>query len=245
MENKFDWIEKYLMNEMSVREQIEFEESLRTNPDLMKEFLLRRRINDAITEDDILNLRQNLNHIINLETEEPNKRLYIYSAVAAILVFVIVVSGIFLNREKQVEKNSLFASYYSAYPAMMSFRSLSDQNDTTKLMYEAFNFYDENEYDSAAVYFKMVLEKDATNTMSQFYLSVCEIENNNLIEAEEYLSDLIQKKNHIFWEQSNWYLALVYLKQNELDSAESILNKVVQENMTQKPDAEIILKKLN
>jgi tetratricopeptide (TPR) repeat protein len=245
MENKFDWIEKYLMNEMSVREQIEFEESLRTNPDLMKEFLLRRRINDAITEDDILNLRQNLNHIFNPQTSKLNKRIYVYSAAAAILVFVIVLSGIFLHQDKQIEKNSLFAAHYSVYPAMMSFRSLSDQNDTTKLMYEAFNYYNEREYDSAAVYFKMVLEKDATNTMSQFYLSVCEIENNNLIEAEEYLSDLIQKKNHIFWEQSNWYLALVYLKQNEFDRATSVLRKVVQENMTQKPDAEIILKNLN
>lgn len=44
MENKFDLIEKYLMNEMSVREQVEFEESLRSNPDLMKEFLLRKDI---------------------------------------------------------------------------------------------------------------------------------------------------------------------------------------------------------
>lgn len=246
MENKFDLIEKYLMNEMSVREQVEFEEALRTNPDLMKEFLLRKDINKAIIEDDVVNLRRELGNLVNNQLyTRPKRTLFIYSAAAAVLVLLIVASGIFFSQNNQIEKRNLFESFYSAYPAIMSFRSPIDQNDIEKLLYEAFNFYDEKQYDSAAVYFKYILEKDRSNNMSQFYLSVCEIENNNLSEAEEYLNDLIQKKNHIFWEQSNWYLALVYLKQNELNNAESILNKVIQHNMTQKPDAEVILKNLN
>jgi predicted negative regulator of RcsB-dependent stress response len=81
--------------------------------------------------------------------------------------------------------------------------------------------------------------------MSQFYLAICEIEKNNLQNANEYLNDLILKKDHVFLEQAYWYLALTQLKQNNFEDAESILEKVVQENMTRKPDAEVILKNLN
>ncbi len=244
MENEFDLIEKYLMNEMSVREQVEFEESLRSDPDLMKEFLLRKNINDAIIEEDVLSLRNNLNEIVNTEpvTTRIIKKSYIYSAVAAVIILIVVIANIYIFPLGQMDKNEVFQYYYSAYPAVMSFRSPVDQTEIEKILYDAFNYYDDGEYEMASKYFKQVLEKDSTNYMSQFYLSVCEIEKNNLSEAEEYLNDLILKKNHIFWEQSHWYLALVYLKQNEMISAESILKKIVQENMTQKSDAQLILK---
>ncbi len=244
MENKFDLIEKYLMNEMSVREQVEFEESLRSNPDLMKEFLLRKDINEAIIEDDIISLRNNLDEIINTKPAltKKIKNPFIYSAVAAVIILIVVIANIYIFPLGQMDKNEVFKSYYSAYPAVMSFRSPVDQTEIEKILYDAFNYYDDGKYEMASVYFKQVLEKDSTNYMSQFYLSVCEIEKNNLSEAEKYLNDLILKKNHIFREQSHWYLALVYLKQNEMISAENILKKIVEENMIQKSDAQFILK---
>ena len=244
MENKFDLIEKYLMNEMSVREQKEFEESLRNNPDLMKEFLLRKDINDAIIEEDVLSLRNNLNEIVNTEpaTTIKIKSSYVYSAVAAVIILIVVIANIYIFPLGQMDKNEVFQSYYSVYPAIMSFRSPVDQTEIERILYDAFNYYDEGKYEMASKYFKQVLEKDSTNYMSQFYVAVCEIEKNNLSEAEEYLNDLILKKSHIFREQSHWYLALVYLKQNEMISAENILKKIVKENMMQKSDAQFILK---
>jgi len=244
MENKFDLIEKYLMNEMSVREQVEFEESLRSDPELMKEFLLRKDINDAIIEEDIIGLRNNLNEIVNIQPTFVKKinNPFIYSAIAAVIILIVVIANIYIFPLGQMDKNEVFQSYYTAYPAIMSFRSPVDQTEIEKILYEAFNYYDDGKYGMASKYFKQVLEKDSTNYMSQFYLSICEIEKNNLSEAEEYLNDLILKKNHILWEQSHWYLALVYLKQNEIIKAENILKKIVNENMTQKPDAEFILK---
>lgn len=247
MENKSDLIEKYLMNEMSVREQVKFEESLRLNPDLMSEFLLRKEINHAIVEDDIIKLRENLDEILypTKSLKKRNCSFYIYSAVAAVMILLIVASVIFISPKNSMSQNDAFQTYYSAYPAIMSFRSPMDQNEIEKILYDAFNYYDEGKFELASCYFKKVLDKDNTNYMCQFYLSVCEIENNNLTEATEYLNDLVLKKDHIFWEQSNWYLALVYLKQNDIKNAENVLRKVVQENMAMKPEAERILKNLN
>lgn len=244
MENKFDLIEKYLMNEMSVREQIEFERLLKNDSDLMREYLLRKDINEAVLEDDVMSLRDNLDKIINDKPIKSRfiKNSYIYSAVAAVIIIVIVVYSIYLIPHLGRDEKDVFQTYYSPYTAIMSFRSATDQTEIEKILYDAFNFYDERKYEAASDYFKIVLEKDNTNYMSQFYLSICEIEKNNFKRAEKYLNDLILKNDNILWEQSHWYLALVYIKQNENANAERVLKKIVKENMTQKSEAEIILK---
>jgi hypothetical protein len=52
-----DWIDKYLDGEMTVREQVTFEELLRKDTALRKEFLFRKDIDHAVAEQDIMNLR--------------------------------------------------------------------------------------------------------------------------------------------------------------------------------------------
>jgi tetratricopeptide (TPR) repeat protein len=247
MDSKFDLIEKYLTNEMSVKEQREFEELLINDPDLTKEFVLRKEIDNAVIEDDILNLRETLGDIIN---EKPTfslkiKKPFIYTSVAAVVVLLIMITNINILPEKKQENTELFQSYYSPYPTIMCFRSVADKTEIEEILYKAFSFYDEGKYEQASNCFSKVLNIDSKNYMSQFYLAICEIEKNNLQNANEYLNDLILKKDHVFLEQAYWYLALTQLKQNNFEDAESILEKVVQENMTRKPDAEVILKNLN
>ncbi|MFC2096619.1 hypothetical protein ACFLQ3_02860 [Bacteroidota bacterium] len=246
MENKFDLIEQYLMNDMSVREQEEFEELLRNDPDLMKEFVLRKDINDAIQEEDVISLRSNLYEIVN-SSKEPQKvnRVFVYSAIAAIIILLITIGSFYFYPFNRNSDRDIFQSYYAPYPAIMSFRSPVDQNELEKILYNAFNYYDDEEFGKASESFQLVLNMDSSNYMSQFYLSICEIEKENLIEAEEYLIDLIHKKEHIFWEQSHWYLALIYLKQKDTVKIENILGKIIIEDMAQKDEAESILKQMN
>lgn len=247
MDSKFDLIEKYLTNEMSVKEQREFEELLKIDPDLMREFVLRKEVDNAVVEDDILNLRDKLGDIMN---EKPTfslkiKKPFIYTSVAAVVVLLIMITNIHILPEKNQENINIFQSYYSPYPAIMSFRSVVDRTEVEEILYKAFCFYDEGKYEQASIWFNKVLNIDDRNYMSQFYLSICEIEKNNLQNANEYLNDLILKKDHVFLEHAYWYLALTKLKQNNFQDAESILEKVVQENMARKADAERILKYLN
>ena len=247
MEKKIELIEKYLEGEMSVREQTEFENLLRSDPDMMKEYLLRKDIYEAVSEDDIINLRSNLDEILNQENRFTCKlkNPFVLSSVAAVLLLLIITAKIFLFSNKEVNEKDVFESFYSAYPAIMSFRSPVDQSDQEKLLYNAFNLYDEGNFDLASEYLLKLLKNDDSNTMAQFYLSICEIEKDSLKKSENYLNDLILKKNHIFWEQSHWYLALVYLEQDDVESARLLFEKIIKENRTQKSDAELILKSLN
>lgn len=246
MKKKLELIERYLEGEMSVREQAEFENLLRSDPDLKKEYLLRKEIYEAVAEDDIINLRSNLDEIIYQENRYIKLRNpYLLSATAVILLLFIVISKIFLFSDKRVNEKDVFESFYSAYPATMSFRSPVDQSEQEKMLYNAFNLYVEGKYNLASEYFFKILKTDDSNTMAKFYLSICEIEKGNFKKSEKYLNDLILKNNHIFREQSHWYLALVYFEQNNIDSAKLLLEKIIEENMAQKQDAELILKSLN
>jgi tetratricopeptide (TPR) repeat protein len=164
--------------------------------------------------------------------------------VAAVLILLVTIASFHFFPMKTCESSEIFQSYYSTYPAIMTFRSSVDQSELEMLLFEAFSFYDDENYKMASRSFIKVLKIDDKNYMSQFYLSMCEIENNNFKSAKKYLSELVLIENHVFLEQSNWFLALVCIKQDEYIEAKKILKKVIKENMTEKDMAKKLLKAL-
>lgn len=245
MDNKIELIEKYLMGEMSIKEQVEFEEVLRNDTELMKEFTLRKGINEAVNEEDVIELRDKLEDIggsINF-TKKKSLRIYRYSSVAAVLILLIVLANKYFNPFNKMEQKDIFETYYQVYPSINGNRSVNDSELNQNLFY-AFNYYEENKYDKAAEYFIKIFEEDRTNILCQFYLAMSLIEIEKIYEAEEHLIDLTQKQNHLFWEQSHWYLALIYIKKGKNDTAKSFLNKIINENMVNKNEAELILDSL-
>lgn len=245
MENKFELIERYLMHDMSMKERLEFEELLINDPELRRELVLRNEINEAIQEDDVIDLRSELNQIMNESTSSKVRKLYKYCAVAATIIVLLAIGSIFFSPWDTKSDTDFFQEYYHPYPAIMSFRSPADRNETEKILYNAFNYYDTEEYELALISFQKVLSIDSLCFMSQFYLAVCEIEKENYANAQKYLLDLTQKEEHIFWEQSHWYLSLVYLKLDQTEQAKSVLRKIIDEDMDQRNDSESILNQLD
>ncbi|PLX12912.1 MAG: hypothetical protein C0597_12395 [Marinilabiliales bacterium] len=243
MERKIEQLERYLTDEMSIREQVEFEELLRRDSELMQEFLLRKKINEAIQEKDIINLRDSLNDIAdsNIKVKPGRSIAYTYPSVAAVVVLLIVIANVYFNPFNKLDQQEIFQSYYDTYPSINGHRSGTSAEQNVNLV-SAFNYYDESNYKEAEPYFKWVLEKDQSNVSNQFYLAICLIENSKLSEAEIYLNDLILKQDHLFWEQSHWYLALVYIEQEKVEQAKAIFEKIVKEKMTYASNAKKILK---
>ncbi len=243
MDKKIELIEKYLMGEMSIKEQIEFEESMRNDTELMKEFLFRKDINEAVKEKDVIELRDKLEDIgdsIDF-TKKRNFPIYTYSSVAAVLILLIVLASKYFNPFSKMEHKEIYEAYYQIYPSINENRSLNDSELDQNIFY-AFNYYKENKYDKAVEYFRKVFEEDSTNVLCQFYLAISLIEEGEIDEAEEYLIDLTLKQNHLFWEQSHWYLALIYIKEGKTDTAKGFLNKIVDEDMANKSEAKLILR---
>lgn len=247
MERKYELIEKYLLDEMSVGEQIEFEDLLRNDPDLMQEYLLRSEINNAIQEEEVISLRDSLGEIVNEESSSTIqlKKSIIYASVAAIAFLIVVVaSNSLLPLKKQIDSD-IFHSYYSVYPSASSFRSKVNRNEIEEIFHNAFKNYDEGNYAKASELFDMVNTIESSNIISHFYVSICEIENNNFQKANILLKELILNENHIFVEQACWYFALVLIEQKEFDEAREILSKIVDEKMYKKTEAKEILEILD
>lgn len=247
MEDKYKELEKYLMNELSIREQVEFEENLRNDPELRQEYKLRKEINEAIQEDDVMELRDSLNQVMRKQSVFSNNsgKTYLISSIAAAIVLLLVISSRVFFSTDIANSTVLYDKYYETYPAIMSFRSSNENAEEKNDLYNAFAGYEAKDYNQASYYFEKIVRQDSTNYLSRFYMGICKIESDNLKEAEEYLSELTVKNNHIFREQAHWYLAMVYIKKDKQSKAREILHKIVQQNMVKKEEAKEILKSLN
>ncbi len=248
MENKSDLIEKYLMKEMSVGEIKKFEKQLSKDSDLKKEFLFRKRLNEAISENDVIELRESL---IDITSDKNSNSLIIFidtrrkflSIAATIIIFISVSLSILLPLKQAPDQ--LFNSNYNTYPALANIRSIESNHECDKLLLSSFNFYEKHDYKKASESFSKVLIMDSSNVIALFYLALCELENNNLEISEEHLYDLILRKDHLFWEQAHWYLALLYLKQEDNEKAILVFKEIIKEEMVYTARAERILRKLH
>ena len=246
MENKIELIEAYLDGTLSEREQLEFEENLKKDPELMKEYLLRKNINEAISEVDVLELRNKLNEIGSSENKIKRlcKNPFVFSSAAAAVILLFVISWSVFFSSEDISTGEVFNTYYTKYPVLTCNRSFSNENLKDKILVNGFNAYEKSFYIEAKDYFNQVLIMDNSNKMARFYYSICEIELNNLDNSEKLLKELTYKNNHIFWEQSHWYLALVYLKQEKIDKASEILTFINEEDLANKSESKKILKSL-
>ena len=244
MDDKIGKIEKYLSGEMSLQEKLEFEDLIQTDPILKQEFDLRNEINQAILEEDVMDLRNSLDQIYKSTRNRKIKFLnpFVINVAAAVIIILIVVSGIFIYN-KSLNNDQLYNKFYTKYPSVSISRSLSD-NDSQKLVQKAFLLYDKNDFKNASILFNKLLENDQSNYKDMFYLAICEQEQNNLKTSEKYLNILIKEKDQFYWEQAHWYLALNYIKLGDRSKAKEILKVIVKENMSNKEEAKKLLKKL-
>lgn len=238
-------MERYLANEMTVREQTAFEDLLRKDPELMEEFLLRKKVNEAIIEDDIMNLRDQIDHIASPKNLTIKHKSVIYALAAAIVIALVVVGAHFIMQTETHVGDQLFASYYSTYPSVLNSRSADAVSVEEQLIRNAFKYYDHKNFKKAATHFNNLLTFDSKNHMAMFYLAISYIELENYTEAEIYLNKLLGNQNQIFWEQSHWYLSLVYLKQNNTEKAVELLQIIIDENFSRSSDASKILDNLD
>jgi hypothetical protein len=246
MRDKYEKIEHYLMNELSIREQVKFEEELRKDPELRREYELRKEINEAIQEDDVMELRDSLSKVMTKQSVFSNKtrKIYLISSVAAVIALILVISSRIFFSSGIKNNVALYDKYYETYPAIMSFRSSDETTESKSDLYKAFAFYEAKDFIQASFYFERITQQDSTNYLSRFYLGICKIELDKPNEAEELLSALIVKNNHVFWEQAHWYLAMIYIKKDKQSKAREILHKIVQQDMAKKREAKDILKSL-
>lgn len=246
--DKFELLESYLDGDLSRKEKIYFEELLRNDPELQKEHQLRKDINDAISECDVMDLRASLSKVMEAKANKQSskvRKIVISTSVAASIILLFAIGFNLFNPFGISSSQEIYNNYYSKYLAVCTNRSTIDIGLNSFYTRTAFEAYQNNKYDLAKQNFELVLQEDTTNMMLIFYLGICNMELGKYEEAELLFLDLVKDENHLFWEQSYWYLSLNYMAQDKKKEAKFYLIQIENQRMCRYNEAKKILKLLN
>ncbi len=218
-------VQRYLEDDLNPDEFKAFEEELREKDDLRDELEFARQVDEALSDVEVLDLRDELEEIhLNVEKEEELKRksrratLYRrwYFPGAASIIILLALGLLYLQGRK-LSPEDLYAKYFEPYEPTMIYRS--NVTDTERLMQEAQQLYAEEQYDQAIVLFNQLIQRDAGNMASHLYSGISYMELDEFEKADDRFHTIIRHHDNLYLDQAEWYLGFCYLMTGRSDMA--------------------------
>ncbi len=241
-------IDRYLNGELKDKEFLDFQKQISIDKDLAREVRLHKEINEALRENDIMKLRQQLLSIHEQYSRQNRNRIihlisnnrYMATGVAAAIITLLVIGSILIfNKGRSLDQDSLFSKYYESEEAVMLSRSgISNSDDM--LIKDALLLYHEKNYEAAIE----LLSKTKENILSSFYLGLSYLETGKIAESKELFQKIIDHNDNLFIEQAEWYLGLCYLKTKQTEEAREVFTRISKSNSIYKTRAGEILKSI-
>lgn len=240
-------IDNYVDRELDEAEIRQFEEELKTNPQLAMEYRLELDINKALAEEDLIDLRAKCREAQE-EMKYSGKKLgkvvqftrkYWYAAASVLLIALVAGSLILLN-PGGYSTEKLFKMYYKSGETVGISRS-GNAN-----MVEALRFFSRNDYKTADELFDKILANDPQNIAVKYYSGISNIETENFQKAISMFESIISSGNNLYVENAQWYLGLSQLASGQIEQARKTFNTIsATPGHYYNQDAKSILEKLN
>lgn len=247
MQTNLETIEKYIDGELKGQELLEFENLLSTDPDIKSEYELSMQINQSVMEDDVMALRETMEYMYEDDTKvqrTPNlftRRKFYYAAASAALL--IAAGGIVQKMSNpNLSSDAVFDKYYEPYDVTVTYRSGNTEVD--RVLLNALEQYEEQDYEQALQLFEKVLDKGKSNMALNLYSGIAYLEEEKYQKAKTSFSYIMSDKDNLFIEQAEWYLSMCYLKTEKRDKARLVLNKIIERESYYKDQAKDVLKDL-
>jgi tetratricopeptide (TPR) repeat protein len=238
-------IERYLDGELSQNELNNFEAQLKIDEELQAVIELHKEVDMAISQSDVIELREQLGAIAEKHKEQenatPKRSIRRFAWLAAASVAALLVVTVFLNQQPQ-NNSQLFQDNYTAWSGPDNVRAASDMQDAA--ISEAIELYKDENYQEALSKFNLILNDSPDNNMIRLYASISQIESGKLDEAENNLNVIIDSKDIFYTEHAQWYLALASISKGNMKNAKAILQNIISENTSYSEDASELLKAL-
>nr|WP_319266320.1 tetratricopeptide repeat protein [uncultured Draconibacterium sp.] len=240
-----DFIDGVLEDEFLLEE---FSAELKENTDLMAEVALRENINSAVSEMDIMGLRQKLKDARD-ESEKKEVKSIIMprieigttkfwrSSVAVVLVLVGLLGAMRMNT------NTLDNSY-DKYFTSTSWASERSVDSEMNIIHQAQMYFQQNEFQKTIDLLDNATVKADDQFVPQFYKGLSYQNLNKYPKAVTEYTKVIDHGNNMFIEEAEWYKALCYLKMNKRAEAKKELLAVIDRKGHYEKDAKAILRKL-
>jgi tetratricopeptide (TPR) repeat protein len=246
-EMNFDRIEDFLDGDLTENQLKEFEKDLLNDSDLQMELDLQREVNEAILEEDVMDLRNKLEAIETPPSpiqKQKMKFLTKWNLAAASLALLIGLGSLLyiVGESSSYSKNKIYSNYYKPYNVVLNTRSSDVMIDD--LLVTALKSYEIKDYRTALTLLEKILAKDSTNITGNFYSGISNIEINEYSKANHNFTEVLKHKNNLFIEQSEWYLGFCYLMTNEKEKALKQFHTIAQGNSFYKTKALEIINRL-
>ena len=225
----------------------EFKLELQDNTDLIAEVELRKRINEAIGEKDIFELRNELiatrkaaevKKVKMLIPESKSGQVKFWRSSVAILIVLLGLAGVLRNSFISIDNT--YDNYFKA-PAWSPERSLSTE---ITLLQQANISYLAG--DDAEVV-KILSQVPASNNQPVFeFYKAASLQNmNNFQDAIAGYTNVINHGDNLFVEEAEWYRSLCYLKLGNYEKANLELLAVIDRKGHFEKDAKAVIRRLS
>ena len=225
-------IDAFLEGELSAEDYAEFVQEMFENKGLSDEVKLNREVNAALSESEIMELRnelQQISHDIYRQESKsvlpvaPGMRgLAKIGTVAAVMVLVFGFSILFRTSEPSTLE--IYDRFYDSPRALSAFRSASNADD---LLNEGIQFYNKGDYASALYCFGSIGQEREINPAALFFSGASYQNLQQFGNAVTEYDKVILHKQNLFVEQAEWYRALSLVGSGEFDKAGSQLNLIM------------------
>jgi tetratricopeptide (TPR) repeat protein len=233
---------------MDQNEILGFEELLASDIGIKQDYELSMEINNSILEEDVIALRETMEYMYNDEivikrtpTIFSQKKFYYAAASMALLI----ATGGLIQRiaSPDMDSSEVFEKYYTPYEITVTHRSGNTEVD--RLLLNAFEKYEEKNYEQALVLFEEVLETRKNDMALNLYSGISYMEEEKYQKAKTSFDNIISDKDNLFIEQAKWYLGMCYLKTENTEKAEFVLKEIIKEESYYKDVAVKVLKDLD
>ena len=213
--SKYDeFIQPFLDGELSREELDWFNKELQSNAVLAEDIKLYREVDSAIREQDVMDLRDQLDVIHNSigdPTKEPAqhsriRKMLSYGAIASLAILISF--GILLKvQHKKLTNEQIYQRHYEPYEVTMIYRS----GETQSLINLAQSKYDAQDFFGAIEIYEQILGKEPGDMESNLYSGISYLETEQYSKAENRFGSIIDHNDNLFIEQAEWYLGFCYL----------------------------------
>lgn len=264
-ENHIDLIDKYLKNELSEEELLQFEGKIIEDESFGQLLHEMNMLVEGIkTSASKTTLDEKLGklaayaeegdenqHNTNIQAKNTDTRLIGISSyfrkyrlpIAAVITLLITSIFTLINIGNGPDETDLFEKHFSAYEYMGPHANTRGEKETVTDQALAVYYYERKDYQESNDYFEKVLIEDPDNVTALFYSGNALLAMGEHPEASERFRKVISL-NRGLDVQAKWYLALCLFRSGDTSSMKPLLKEIAESNTTYSQRANELLKAL-
>jgi tetratricopeptide (TPR) repeat protein len=248
--SKYDeFIQPFLDGELSREELDWFSKELESNAVLAEDIKLYREVDNAIREQDVMDLRNQLDVIHNSigdpsqEQVKPARyrKVLSYAAIASLAILISL--GVLLKvQHNKLTNDQIFEKHYEPYEVTMIYRTAEESGQ--QMVNQAMAFYEMGEYYKAINLFEQILVNDPGDMGSQLYSGISHMEVQDYDMADQRFRTVLGHDDNLFVDMASWYLGFCYLHTEQNLEARKHFKDIAASNSSYNKQAKKIMRSI-